>query len=427
MTQFGFMGECKAGGSFGELALLHHSARAATVTCVQDAQVWVIDRITFKQIMHDSHKKRLMEYVKVLESVEIFNCLLVDEKQALSENFYEKHFLKGENLMHEGEEGKEFFVLLEGSVSFVRGGQTTRTVSATQAGGKDTKAGQYFGERAILKREPRLEGCVAVSDDVVVAMLGKHEFELLLGPLEELLLVGPNRGSKLPDLAKKVDPALADIKMTDLKRIGLLGCGGFGAVTLEQHKKTGTCFALKQLSKGHILKTKMQKSVMSEKRILMLCDSKFIIKLYTTFKSTDSLFFLIEPAMGGELYATYHKYRFHGSATKARFYVATVVFAFDHLHEKHVLYRDLKPENLLIDNYGFCKLTDMGLAKQTITKTYTTCGTPDYFAPEVIQQQGQNAGVDWWTCGVLVHELMSGHAPFEAANPTAIYKKVNTT
>jgi len=91
---------------------------------------------------------------------------------------------------------------------------------------------------------------------------------------------------------------------------------------------------------------------------------------------------------------------------------------------KNILYRDLKPENLLLDDKGNCKLTDMGLAKIVIGKTYTTCGTPDYFAPEVIQQTGMGKGVDWWTLGVLVHELMCGHAPFEANDPMETYQKI---
>lgn len=89
-----------------------------------------------------------------------------------------------------------------------------------------------------------------------------------------------------------------------------------------------------------------------------------------------------------------------------------------------MIFRDLKPENLLLDHEGQCKLTDMGLAKQTTVKTFTTCGTPDYFAPEIIARSGHHVGVDWWTLGVLIHELMSGHAPFEAPQPQQIYAKV---
>jgi serine/threonine protein kinase len=133
---------------------------------------------------------------------------------------------------------------------------------------------------------------------------------------------------------------------------------------------------------------------------------------------------LLEPALGGELYATYHKYRFHGDVKKAKYYSGTVVYCFDHLHQRNILYRDLKPENLLLDDKGHCKITDMGLAKVVIGKTYTTCGTPDYFAPEVIQQTGMGKGVDWWTLGVLIHELMSGHAPFEANDPMETYQKI---
>merc|ERR1712048_575368 len=88
------------------------------------------------------------------------------------------------------------------------------------------------------------------------------------------------------------------------------------------------------------------------------------------------------------------------------------------------IFRDLKPENLLLNDKGQVKLTDMGLAKVVVGKTYTTCGTPDYFAPELIASKGHTHAVDWWTLGILTFELMVGHPPFESATPMQIYQKV---
>merc|ERR1719460_84347 len=174
------------------------------------------------------------------------------------------------------------------------------------------------------------------------------------------------------------------IQFKDLRRLGLLGCGGFGAVEMVEHKTTTEVYALKALSKGYVLKTGMQKSVISEKDVQLMCDSTFVVKLYETYNSDQSLYLLLELALGGELYATYNKKGLWGSEKCAKFYVAGTIFAFDHLHDKKIIFRDLKPENLLLNDAGKVKLTDMGLAKVVVGKTYTTCGTPDYFAPELI-------------------------------------------
>merc|ERR1712083_692401 len=155
-----------------------------------------------------------------------------------------------------------------------------------------------------------------------------------------------------------------------------------------------------------------------------MTNSKFVIKLCATYNSSQTLYFLLEPALGGELYATYNRKGLHGSEKHAMFYSAGVVFAFAHCHERRIIYRDLKPENLLINEQGHCKVTDMGLAKFVIGKTYTTCGTPDYFAPELIASTGHTNAVDWWMLGILIFELMSGHPPFESAYPMQIYSKV---
>jgi cGMP-dependent protein kinase len=163
---------------------------------------------------------------------------------------------------------------------------------------------------------------------------------------------------------------------------------------------------------------------MNEKHILTMTDSPFIIKLFATYNGSQHLYFLLEPALGGELFAIYHRKSLHGSEKHAKFYTACVVKGFEHLHERRIIYRDLKPENLLLNEKGFCKITDMGLAKFVIGRTYTTCGTPDYFAPEVIQSTGHTKAVDWWTLGIMVYELMSGHPPFESSDPQRTYAKV---
>jgi serine/threonine protein kinase len=214
------------------------------------------------------------------------------------------------------------------------------------------------------------------------------------------------------------------IKRSELKVLGLLGCGGFGAVELVENTQTKDTFALKSLSKGHVVKCRMQKSVIQEKTIQHMCDSQFIVKLYECYNEPQELCFLLELALGGELYDTYCKKGFHGSVKHAHFYSAATLFAFEHLHEKKIVYRDLKPENLLLTDTGYCKLTDMGLAKIVVGKTNTTCGTPDYFAPEVIAGSGHSHAVDWWTLGILIFELIAGHPPFETANPAQTMKKI---
>jgi cGMP-dependent protein kinase len=211
----------------------------------------------------------------------------------------------------------------------------------------------------------------------------------------------------------------------DLKKLGLIGCGAFGVVEMVEHVKSGNTYALKGISKGYIAKTSMEKSVMTEKNVQILCnDSDFIIRLYETFNGNQSLYFLLELAIGGELYTIYHRKALYGLEKYAKFYVAGVVLAFEHMHKKKVLYRDLKPENILLNEMGQCKLCDMGLAKVVVGKTFTTCGTPDYFAPELISAIGHTLAVDWWTLGILTFELMAGHAPFESVQPLKIYEKV---
>lgn len=425
-AQSQLVGEAKIGSSFGELALLYHAPRAATVACTKAGSLWIINRSDFKKVLMKSNDVKMGNYMTILDTIGSFAVLYKDEKAALADALVEIHHIKGEEIVKQGDAGNSFYILYDGKVDFIKDGKHVNTIE-----GIPGKSAHTFGELALLKDDFRQCTAVVSSEDgATLLALSRETFEMILGPLDEILnnqsggARANQKGATAPSANRPTKNNAEKVEWSQLKRLGLLGCGGFGAVTLEQHKVTNQVYALKALSKGYIVKMRMQKSVMREKEILSICDSPFIVKLYNTFKTKDTLYFLLEPCMGGELFATYHKHHFHGSVTKAKFYSAAVVFAFEHLHERNVLYRDLKPENLLLDSKGFCKLTDMGLAKVVAAKTYTTCGTPDYFAPEVIQQTGMTQAVDWWTLGILIHELLCGHAPFEASDPMETYRKI---
>ena len=113
---------------------------------------------------------------------------------------------------------------------------------------------------------------------------------------------------------------------------------------------------------------------------------------------------------------TRNRHDLYGDETACKFYLANVTLAFEHLYTHKIVHRDLKPENLLLTQRGYLKVADFGLAKIVLGKTFTTCGTPDYFAPELMNGTGYNHSVDWWTLGVFMYELLAGRAPFAAAN-----------
>ena len=141
----------------------------------------------------------------------------------------------------------------------------------------------------------------------------------------------------------------------------------------------------------------------------------------------DFLYLVLEFVPGGELFGYLKKVEVI-SEQAARFYAAQLVLVFGYLHDRHIIYRDLKPENLLLDTRGYLRLIDFSFGKRVLkgTKTYTLCGTPEYLAPEVLMSMGHDRGVDWWTLGCLIYEMLVGVPPFDNANdkPLELYTRI---
>lgn len=226
-------------------------------------------------------------------------------------------------------------------------------------------------------------------------------------------------------------------KMTasDFEPLKCLGKGAFGTVVLVKQISTGRLFAQKQLKKASItVHERLIEQTKSERTILENVNRHpFVVKLFYAFQDHARLYLILEYAQGGELFHHLALERTFSEEVSA-FYMAELVIALDHLHrDLGVVYRDLKPENCLLDAEGHLLLTDFGLSKIAVdddekSEGNSTCnsilGTIDYMAPEVVQGKPYTAAVDWWSLGALGFDLLTGAPPFASNNHTKTQQKI---
>lgn len=192
----------------------------------------------------------------------------------------------------------------------------------------------------------------------------------------------------------------------------------------QQPLRASKYFALKILTMHDVIRLKQVEHVKNEKNILMDVNHPFIIDLVWHAKDSKTFLYMIFPYIcGGELFS-YLRSAGRFNAVTSLFYSCEIVSALEYLHSLSIVYRDLKPENLLLDREGHLKITDFGFAKRITDRTWTLCGTPEYLAPEIIQSKGHNKAVDWWALGILVFEMLAGYPPFFDDNPFGIYEKI---
>mmetsp|Transcript_15721 Transcript_15721/g.36898 ORF Transcript_15721/g.36898 Transcript_15721/m.36898 type:complete len:906 (-) Transcript_15721:53-2770(-) len=431
------------GDSFGELAVLYNLTLRASFRAVEDTVIYQISRKQFAALY--SHKgKRLDEYNKLLSEVHILSSLLNTERIELARNANGLvDFKPGERVLHQGvvRVSRQWYVIASGKavVSIDKPGQgesgpTTTLLARLSRGG-------HFGERSLLRGEaaapvsidagPDGMTCLTFDGELIKTLLKKvlHSDASLQPSLDGNIHSWWDRKAKgftvedsmsgSRSLQARLSRADSDIiHLEDLHKICVLGRGGYGQVSLVEHASKRR-YALKTLSKGHISQAGAQALVNSERELMTMTNSQFVIKLIQTYKDEQHVYFLLEAVLGGSLVEVLRKHPEVLGADTPRgsagaFYVACIVSAVEHLHERRIVHRDLKPENALLDERGYAKLCDMGFARFVLSKTNTLAGTPDYMAPEMIDfPHTHDLSVDWWALGVLTYELLAGQTPFE--------------
>lgn len=410
----------KEGSYFGERGLLQKDG-------VRKADVVAKTEVELLAITYKSLSKHLGGLFSVFEEnmklqalqeaaffPEPYNPLLKERLKILN-------FKDEEAIVKQDTDNEYFYIIRQGSVK-VKSKIGNTTVDITMLSEND-----YFGEGTILT-EKKANATVIANGEVNVYALDRDTFKQFLLP-EKILFIKDNHQQRLMMTSKKQrTQTTTELNNTPLKRMKVLrnlGSGCFGLVRLVHHPDLKSYFALKMLEKGMVVKNHQEINVLNEKNILMEVDHPFIVKLYRTYKDPKYLYFLMEFIQGGEMFQFLHNERGgHLDSATARFYIAGVVDALDYLHKKRIVYRDLKPENLMIDKTGYVKVVDFGFAKRLLYRTFTLCGTAQYLAPEILYNHGYGKSIDLWTLGILIYELFTGTTPFKRKTRNELFQAI---
>ena len=218
---------------------------------------------------------------------------------------------------------------------------------------------------------------------------------------------------------------IKNVGVNDFKLIKVIGRGSYGKVCLVQFIKTNDLYAMKSLKKNVLLDEDQVESTLLEKDILQSINYPFLVGMEFCFQTEERVYFVLPFIQGGELFKHLRQNKYFPEE-KVKFYAAIIGLSLEYLHKKGIVYRDIKPENILIDKDGYLKLIDFGMAKilKKGENTNSFCGTPEYLAPEIITGEGYNIMADWWSYGTLVYEMLFGMPPFFCENVEKMFELI---
>jgi len=370
-----------------------------------DCMLAEIDFDKFKETIGGDLKTAQTKSIQLnsFGNISLFRILSDEKIEFLQNNLKIEKFHNGKKIINQGDVGDKLYIIKSGRVDFFVNSRYIRS----------SGEGEDFGAKSLILSSDKRTATAIANGEVQCYTLTAKIFKSILEP--NLYEYFTNKF------------ALEDntIELKDLDNIKELGSGNFGSVNLVRNKKNKQFYAIKALDLEQIKKENLEQCVELEKNVLLKTDHPFIMKMVKYLKNEHYIFFINEYIKGKELWDVI---RDIGLLNKeqTQFYIASMLLAINHLHKKKIIYRDIKPENVMVNVKGYIKIIDFGTVKEIEDRTSTVIGTSHYMAPEITKGEGYSFEVDIWSIAICMYEFFCGKLPFgeEFEDPMDIYRAV---
>jgi len=365
-----------------------------------------IDFDKFKEILGGDLKaaQAKSSQLNTFDNIPLMRILSDDKIEFLQNNLKIEKFQNGKKIINQGDTGDKLYIIKQGRVDFFVNSRYIRSLND----------GEDFGSRSLILTTDKRSATAIANGEVYCYTLTSKIFKSILEP------------NLYEYFTNKIYLEDNTIELKDLDNIKELGSGSFGSVNLVKNKKNKYYYAIKALDLQQIKKENLEVCVELEKDVLLKIDHPFIMKMVKYLKNDSYIFFINEYIKGKELWEVIRDIGLL-SKEQTQFYGGSILLAIDYLHKQKVIYRDIKPENVMVTVKGYIKIIDFGTVKEIQDRTSTIIGTSHYMAPEITKGEGYSFQVDIWSIAICMYEFLCGKLPFgeDYDDPMDIYRAVS--